>query len=131
MLCTAGYSVWTKYSFKMPVLAGAVTCLLSNVLYISAYQTRSLWLLVLSRFVLGFGAPLNPACLESDQSCPYEYAQLTSLQRHLLFLTLPAQLEVAEVISCHGTLDVCQPILLMLRKRFSPQAHPGQSAGST
>ncbi|CAL5218517.1 g204 [Coccomyxa viridis] len=56
MFMTPGYSVWTKYSFKMPVLAGAVTCLLSNVLYISSYQTRSLWLLVLSRFVLGFGS---------------------------------------------------------------------------
>ena len=49
--------MWTKYSFKMPVLAGALTCLLSNVLYILSYQTRSLWLLVLSRFVLGFGEP--------------------------------------------------------------------------
>ena len=53
----AGYSIWTNYSFKMPVLAGAFTCLISNVLYITSYQTRSLGLLVLSRFVLGFGAP--------------------------------------------------------------------------
>ena len=52
--------MWTKYSFKMPVLAGALTCLLSNVLYILSYEARSLWLLVLSRFVLGFGEHLSP-----------------------------------------------------------------------
>ena len=56
LLHCAGYSIWTKYSFKMPVLAGALTCLVSNVLYILSYETRSLWLLLLSRFVLGFGA---------------------------------------------------------------------------
>lgn len=69
----AGYSVWTKYSFKMPVLAGALTCLMSNVLYVVSYQTRSLWLLVLSRFVLGFGTALHPnACRQLDQPCPHD-----------------------------------------------------------
>lgn len=33
---------------------------MSNVLYILSYELRSLWLLVLSRFVLGFGTLSSP-----------------------------------------------------------------------
>ena len=67
LMAVAGYSIWTNYSFKTPVLAGALTCLLSNVLYITSYQSRSLWLLVLSRFVLGFGAPHTHSLLRVRQ----------------------------------------------------------------
>lgn len=51
----AAYSVWTNYSYKLPILAGACTCLLSNMLYVFSYDARALWMLVLSRFVMGFG----------------------------------------------------------------------------
>ena len=53
----AGYSLWSNRSFKAPVVAGAVACLLGNVLYCLSYDVRALWMLVLSRFVMGFGAP--------------------------------------------------------------------------
>ena len=53
----AGYSLWSNRSFKAPVVAGAVACLLGNVLYCLSYDARALWLLMLSRFVMGFGAP--------------------------------------------------------------------------
>jgi hypothetical protein len=38
------------------VVAGAVACLLGNILYCFSYDARALWMLVLSRFVMGFGA---------------------------------------------------------------------------
>jgi phosphoglycerol transferase MdoB-like AlkP superfamily enzyme len=59
----AAYSVWTNHSFKWPILAGACTCLISNVLYVLSYDLRALWLLILSRFVMGFGAHAAPCCL--------------------------------------------------------------------
>jgi MFS family permease len=52
----AGYSLWSNRSFKAPVVAGAVACLLGNILYCFSYDARALWMLVLSRFVMGFGA---------------------------------------------------------------------------
>lgn len=51
----AGYSTWTNYNFRWPILAGAVTCLVSNIMYLLSYDARSLLLLVASRFVMGFG----------------------------------------------------------------------------
>ena len=62
----------------MPVLAGALTCLLSNVLYILSYQTRSLWLLVLSRFVLGFGTSLTSCCAKLSSALPSSKGQASS-----------------------------------------------------
>ncbi len=59
----AGYSLWSNRSFKTPVVAGAVACLLGNVLYCLSYDTRLLWMLMLSRFVMGFGASLLPCFL--------------------------------------------------------------------
>lgn len=53
----AGYSLWSNRSFKAPVVAGAVACLAGNVLYCLSYDARALWMLLLSRFVMGFGAP--------------------------------------------------------------------------
>lgn len=47
--------MWSNYNFGWPILAGALTCLLSNVMYLLSYDAKSLLLLVLSRFVMGFG----------------------------------------------------------------------------
>ena len=52
----AGYSIWTGYSFKAPLLASAVACLLGNLAYSLSYDARALWLLVLARLVTGLGA---------------------------------------------------------------------------
>ena len=64
--CCAVYSIATNYTFKWPVLAGALACMASNLLYVLSYDARALWLLVLSRFLMGFGArptlAANPAC---------------------------------------------------------------------
>jgi len=52
----AGYSIWTGYSFKAPLLASAVACLIGNLAYSFSYDARALWLLVLARLVTGLGA---------------------------------------------------------------------------
>ncbi|BDA44398.1 SPX domain-containing membrane protein At4g11810 [Coccomyxa sp. Obi] len=56
MFATPAYSIWTNYNFRWPILAGAVTCLISNVMYLLSYDARSLTLLIASRFVMGFGS---------------------------------------------------------------------------
>ena len=58
----AGYSIWTGYSFKAPLLASAVACLLGNLAYSLSYDARALWLLVLARLVTGLGA--RTACMQ-------------------------------------------------------------------
>ena len=72
----------------MPVLAGAFTCLISNMLYITSYQMRSLGLLVLSRFVLGFGAPhthflLRVRQMSGDYASQMHFPLAPGLQRFL------------------------------------------------
>ena len=62
----AGYSLWSNRSFKAPVVAGAVACLLGNVLYCLSYDVRALWMLMLSRFVMGFGAPAARSLVASS-----------------------------------------------------------------
>jgi len=57
-VCRAGYSIWTGYSFKAPLLASAVACLVGNVAYSLSYDVRALWLLILARLVTGLGALL-------------------------------------------------------------------------
>lgn len=52
----AGYSIWTGYSFKAPLLASAVACLVGNLAYSLSYDVRALWLLVLARLITGLGA---------------------------------------------------------------------------
>ena len=37
----AGYSTWTGYSFKAPLLANAVACLVGNVAYSLSYDLNS------------------------------------------------------------------------------------------
>lgn len=65
------YSIATNYTFKWPVLAGALACLLSNLLYVLSYDSRALWLLVLSRFTMGFGAPMQIRKRSVILSCWY------------------------------------------------------------
>ena len=56
----AGYSIWTSTSYKAPLIASAVACLLGNVAYCLSFDLRSLWLLVLARLITGFGEALLP-----------------------------------------------------------------------
>ena len=63
-MLAAAYSIWTNYNFKYPILAGALTCLISNVMYLLSYDARSLSLLIASRFIMGFGKlPQNQSCM--------------------------------------------------------------------
>ena len=48
--------MWTGYSFKAPLLASAVACLVGNLAYSLSYDARALWLLVLARLITGLGA---------------------------------------------------------------------------
>ena len=50
-----GYSLWTNKSFKLPLLGGAVACILGNCLYALGYDSKALWLLLASRLVVGLG----------------------------------------------------------------------------
>ena len=52
----AGYSVWTNTSYKMPLLASAVACLLGNLTYVLSYDAKAVWLLFVARLITGFGA---------------------------------------------------------------------------
>jgi len=49
------YSIWTNRAFKAPLAFGALCCALGNVLYSSAYDFNSSWMLVSGRLLLGFG----------------------------------------------------------------------------
>ncbi|KAK9838252.1 hypothetical protein WJX81_000293 [Elliptochloris bilobata] len=53
---TLGYSIWTGYSFKAPLLASAVACLVGNLAYSLSWDARALWLLVLARLMTGLGS---------------------------------------------------------------------------
>ena len=46
-------NVWTKRSFKNPMIFGTVICIVSHILYIYAYQANSLYFLMFARFLFG------------------------------------------------------------------------------
>ncbi|CDW89208.1 major facilitator superfamily [Stylonychia lemnae] len=46
---------WTRRSFKHPMIFGLLMIIISNLLYIYAYHHRRLDLLIISRFIFGFG----------------------------------------------------------------------------
>ena len=56
----AGYSVWTDTSYKWPLLASAVACIIGNLAYCLSYDTGSLLLLLVGRLVTGFGKAAHP-----------------------------------------------------------------------
>ena len=55
MFMTPLYSLWSNHSFKYPVAAGSIACLAGNLLYAFSYDARALWMLMASRFLIGFG----------------------------------------------------------------------------
>ena len=55
----AGYSLWTNRSFKTPLLAAALVCIFGNVLYAVGYDVKTLWILLASRLLVGFGKPMQ------------------------------------------------------------------------
>ena len=57
LLLPAGYSLWTNRSFKTPLLVAALVCIFGNVLYAVGYDVKTLWILLVSRLLVGFGKP--------------------------------------------------------------------------
>lgn len=55
----AGYSIWTNTSYKWPLLASGVACLVGNLAYCLSYDVAALSLLLFARLVTGLGT--NPA----------------------------------------------------------------------
>jgi len=49
------YNVWTKSDYKLPILMALFLTICSNGIYIKAFQTKSMTLLMLSRFLFGLG----------------------------------------------------------------------------
>ena len=54
-LSAAGYSVWTDTSYKLPLLASAVACIVGNLAYCLSFDTGSILLLLAGRLITGFG----------------------------------------------------------------------------
>ena len=54
-LHSAGYSLWTNCSFKRPLIAASLACIVGNLLYIMGYDAKALWILLGSRLMVGFG----------------------------------------------------------------------------
>ena len=55
--------MWTDKSYKSPLLASAVACIVGNLAYCLSYDTGSLTLLLIGRLVTGFGA--------HNMTCPF------------------------------------------------------------
>ena len=53
---SVGYSIWTNYSFKQPLLFASLICLVGNLLVTIAYDWGGLPLLFLGRLLTGTGA---------------------------------------------------------------------------
>lgn len=68
----AGYSVWTDYSYKAPLITSAMACIIGNLAYCLSYDTGSLILLLVGRLVTGFGAPSLQLALWGVQTCRFK-----------------------------------------------------------
>ena len=73
VLTGAGYSLWTNRSFKTPLLAAAVACIAGNVLYALGYDVKTLWILLASRLLVGFGKLCHLAIVQTLPCLPYSY----------------------------------------------------------
>ena len=51
------YSFWTNSTYKIPILCSALMVLAGNFLYFIAYDFNSGLLLVVSKLIMGLGAP--------------------------------------------------------------------------
>eukprot|EP00884_Botryococcus_braunii_P019635 jgi/Botrbrau1/6355/Bobra.0098s0014.1 len=56
VLGTMGYSIWTNTSYKWPLLASGVACLLGNLTYSLSYDIPAFGLLLFARLLTGLGS---------------------------------------------------------------------------
>lgn len=82
----AGYSLWTNRSFKTPLLAAAVVCIFGNVLYAVGYDVKTLWILLASRLLVGFGELTRLAVIHMVQA----HGICLACQRHVAGVTVVA-----------------------------------------
>ena len=47
--------MWTNRSFKAPIIAASLACIIGNILYAAGYDVKTLWILMASRLMVGFG----------------------------------------------------------------------------
>lgn len=57
LVSSIGYSVWTNYSYKQPILFSGILQSAGNLMYASAYGYNSMLVCLLGRCVTGLGAP--------------------------------------------------------------------------
>lgn len=56
-ISSIGYSMWTNYSFRWPLLVSGLFLVSGNLLYGSAYSYESFGVALAGRFITGLGAP--------------------------------------------------------------------------
>ncbi|KAI3431392.1 hypothetical protein D9Q98_004446 [Chlorella vulgaris] len=56
VVASLGISFWTQHSFKQPLLFASLSCLAGNLLFVAAYQWRSLTALLIARLLNGLGS---------------------------------------------------------------------------
>lgn len=57
-LCSAvGYSIWTNYGYRMPLLVSGTFLIVGNIMYASALKSGSIMVALSGRLLTGLGAP--------------------------------------------------------------------------
>uniref|UniRef100_K3X227 Major facilitator superfamily (MFS) profile domain-containing protein n=1 Tax=Globisporangium ultimum (strain ATCC 200006 / CBS 805.95 / DAOM BR144) TaxID=431595 RepID=K3X227_GLOUD len=74
-----------RYSFKFVYLVSSGICLVGNLIYLlaDAHVANSLWVLAVSRFMVGFGA-------RNRSVCRANVAAMTTINQRLKYLTILA-----------------------------------------
>ncbi|CAB9498402.1 SPX domain-containing membrane protein [Seminavis robusta] len=57
MLSAVGYSYWTNYNYKMPIIFAGCLQMVGNFMYANAYSYSSMTMCLLGRVLTGLGAP--------------------------------------------------------------------------
>eukprot|EP00550_Attheya_septentrionalis_P012029 CAMPEP_0198306292 /NCGR_PEP_ID=MMETSP1449-20131203/58340_1 /TAXON_ID=420275 /ORGANISM="Attheya septentrionalis, Strain CCMP2084" /LENGTH=869 /DNA_ID=CAMNT_0044008843 /DNA_START=120 /DNA_END=2729 /DNA_ORIENTATION=- len=57
LLSAVGYSVWSTYTFRQPILFAGTLMFVGNILYASAYAHQSISMCLIGRMLTGLGGP--------------------------------------------------------------------------
>lgn len=57
MISAVGYSYWTNYNYKCPIIFAGFLQFIGNLMYANAYSYNSIELCLLGRAITGLGAP--------------------------------------------------------------------------
>ena len=57
LISAVGYSFWTNYSYKRPIVFAGTLMIIGNLMYSNAYSYQSIYMCLLGRAICGLGAP--------------------------------------------------------------------------